>query len=61
MKNSVSISCNNSTYTRMKYIFFIDLQSLKDDSQRNEIVFEAQKSFLRECRAEIDETTKSRS
>jgi hypothetical protein len=32
MRNSVSIYCNNSAYTRMKYIFFIDLQSLKDDS-----------------------------
>jgi hypothetical protein len=32
MRNSVSISCNNSDYTRMKYIFFIDLQSLKGDS-----------------------------
>jgi hypothetical protein len=32
MKNSVSISCNNSAYTRMKYIFFIDLRSSKDDS-----------------------------
>jgi hypothetical protein len=32
MKNSVPISCNNSAYTRMKYIFFIDLQSSKDDS-----------------------------
>ena len=32
MKNSVSISCNNSAYTRMKYIFFIYLRSLKDDS-----------------------------
>jgi hypothetical protein len=31
MKNLVSISCNNSAYTRMKYIFFIDLQSSKDD------------------------------
>jgi hypothetical protein len=61
MKNSVSISCNNSAYTRMKYIFFIDLRSLKDDSQRNEIVFKAQKSFLRECRDKINEATKSHS
>jgi hypothetical protein len=32
MKNLVSISCNNSAYTRMEYIFFIDLRSSKDDS-----------------------------
>jgi hypothetical protein len=32
IKNLVSISCNNSAYTRMKYIFFIDLRSSKDDS-----------------------------
>jgi hypothetical protein len=32
MKNLVSISCNNFSYTRMKYIFFIDLRSSKDDS-----------------------------
>jgi hypothetical protein len=32
MKNLVSISCNNCAYTRMKYIFFIDLRSLKNDS-----------------------------
>jgi hypothetical protein len=31
MKNLVSISCNNPAYTRMKYIFFIDLRSSKDD------------------------------
>jgi hypothetical protein len=58
MRNSVSISCNNFAYTRMKYIFFIYLRSLKDDSWRNEIVLEAQKSFLRECRAKINEATK---
>jgi hypothetical protein len=61
MKNLVSISCNNSAYTRMKYIFFIDLRSSKDDSERNEVDFKTQKSFLRECRAKIDEATKSRS
>jgi hypothetical protein len=32
MKNSVSISCNNSAHTRMKYIFIISLRSSKDDS-----------------------------
>jgi hypothetical protein len=32
MKNLVSISCNNCSYTRVKYIFFIDLRSLKNDS-----------------------------
>jgi hypothetical protein len=47
MRNSASTSYNNSAYTRMKYIFFIDS--------------EAQKSFLRECRAKIGEATKSRS
>jgi hypothetical protein len=61
MKNSVSTSCNNSASTIMKYIFFIDLRSSKDDSQRNEVDSEAPKSFLRECRARIDEATKIRS
>jgi hypothetical protein len=32
MKNLVSISCNNCAYTRVKYIFFTDLQSSKNDS-----------------------------
>jgi hypothetical protein len=32
MENLVSISCNNSAYIKMKYIFFIDLRSSKDDS-----------------------------
>jgi hypothetical protein len=32
MKNSVSTSCNNAANTKMKYIFFIDLWSSKDDS-----------------------------
>jgi hypothetical protein len=31
MMSLVSISCNNSACTRMKYIFFIDLRSSKDD------------------------------
>jgi hypothetical protein len=32
MKNLVSISCNNCAYTRVKYIFFIDLRTSKNDS-----------------------------
>jgi hypothetical protein len=39
MKSLVSISCNNSACTRMKYVFFIDLRS----SKANEVNFEAQK------------------
>jgi hypothetical protein len=30
MKNVVSISCNNCAYTRVQYIFFMDLRSSKD-------------------------------
>jgi hypothetical protein len=32
MKNSVLISYNNFAYTRMKYVFFINLRSSKDES-----------------------------
>jgi hypothetical protein len=32
MKNLVSISCNNCAYTRVKYIFFTDLRSSKNNS-----------------------------
>jgi hypothetical protein len=41
--NLISISCNNCAYTRVKYIFVMDLRSSKDVSK--------EKSFLRECRA----------
>jgi hypothetical protein len=33
MKNVVSISCNNCAYTRVQYIFFMDLRSSKDVSK----------------------------
>jgi hypothetical protein len=33
MKNVISISCNSCAYTRVKYIFLIDLQSSKDISK----------------------------
>jgi hypothetical protein len=61
----------------MKYIFFIDLRGskiipkgmqIKKLAKLQKVVpkgaqrkFCAQKSFLRECRAKIDEATKSRS
>jgi hypothetical protein len=33
MKNVISISCNNCAYTRVKYIFLMDLRSSKDVSK----------------------------
>jgi len=36
MKNLISISCNNCAYTRVKYIFLMDLRSLKDVSKKAE-------------------------
>jgi hypothetical protein len=33
MKNIISISCNNYAYTRVKYIFLMDLRSSKDVSK----------------------------
>jgi hypothetical protein len=41
----VLIPCNSFTFIRMKYIFFKYLRSSK--------IVEAQKTFLRECRAKI--------
>jgi hypothetical protein len=76
-ENLVLISCNDFSCTKMKYIFFTDLRSSKvvpkgmqsqhrrsykkvvpKGAQRKSF---ARKSFLRECRAKIDEATKSRS
>jgi hypothetical protein len=36
MKNLISISCNNCACTRVKYIFLMDLRSLKDVSKKAE-------------------------
>jgi hypothetical protein len=33
VKNVISISCNNCVYTRVKYIFLMDLRSSKDVSK----------------------------
>jgi hypothetical protein len=45
----------------MKYIFITDLRSSKVIPKGAQREIFAQKSFLRECRAKIDEATKSRS
>jgi hypothetical protein len=51
MKNLISISCNNCACTRVKYFFLMDLRSSKDVSKKTEQNSEAQKLFLKECRA----------
>jgi hypothetical protein len=57
MKNVISISCNNCAYTRVKYIFLMDLRSkfwsskvIPRECRAKKYDLKLQKSFLRKCR-----------